>query len=58
MREAAYRHLGEDRRRYTEWRREYHALLAAYGVYSVRFDYSPRERAAAFASAGVAAGHV
>ena len=54
IREAAARWLGRDRP--GRWLHEYYFILAAYGVFSVRYEnQTERERMGAFVSAGVAA---
>jgi hypothetical protein len=55
VRRLAALHLGADRGRPNDWLEEYYFLLACYGVSTVRFgNLQPRERLAAFLSAGVA----
>jgi hypothetical protein len=55
VRHQAAVHLGEDRGRPREWLDEYYLLLACYGISVVRFEnLMPRERIAAYVSAGVA----
>jgi hypothetical protein len=55
LRGLTARYLGEASRNQIQWHREYQLLLAAYGVYSVRFPQNYTERTVAFISAGVAA---
>lgn len=56
VRGRAAEHLGDRQNRSREWLHEYYFLLACYGVCTVTFEnLTPRERAAALVSAGVAA---
>jgi tetratricopeptide (TPR) repeat protein len=55
VRRLAALHLGADRGRPNDWLEEYYFLLACYGITTARFgNLQPRERLAAFLSAGVA----
>jgi len=55
LRRQAARYLGAAGDNPDNWNREYLLLLAAYGVYTVRFPQANAERIAAYVSAGVAA---